>query len=115
MKKSNIFKLILIFVGKITIFYIILYLCLSAFWTILLVVFYQTLDVHEPKYKQEYSRIGNVPGLGFRPIPPEETIDSTLIWFKHAGNDKKKNHWIENINEFLERMFLILNLYKELY
>lgn len=87
---------------KITVFYIIFYLCLSAFWTIMLIIFYQTLDTQRPKWELEGSRIGTVPGLGFRPTPPDENIDSTLIWFKHGGHDTKKNHWIDSLEKFLK-------------
>ncbi|KAK8756540.1 sodium/potassium-transporting ATPase subunit beta-like isoform X1 [Amblyomma americanum] len=86
---------------KITVFYIIFYACLTAFWTIMLIVFYQTLDTIRPKWVLEGSCIGTVPGLGFRPRPPEKNVDSTLIYFK-AGNTGTWKYWVDDIQEFLK-------------
>ncbi|XP_013773290.1 sodium/potassium-transporting ATPase subunit beta-like [Limulus polyphemus] len=87
--------------AKITIFYIVYYACLVAFWTVMLMVFYVTVDYHQPKWKLDSSRIGNSPGVGFRPSPPEENVDSTLIWFRH-GSSKQWEYWVDSLNEFLE-------------
>ncbi|KAH7967285.1 hypothetical protein HPB49_023817 [Dermacentor silvarum] len=46
---------------KITVFYIIFYACLTAFWTIMLIVFYQTLDTIRPTWVLEGSAIGTIP------------------------------------------------------
>uniref|UniRef100_A0A646QIL4 ATPase-b2 n=1 Tax=Hemiscolopendra marginata TaxID=943146 RepID=A0A646QIL4_9MYRI len=70
--------------GKVGLFYLIFYAGLSAFFAVMLVIFYQTLDNYEPKWQQERSVIGTNPGLGFRPMPPEQIAESTLIWFKHG-------------------------------
>ncbi|GIY56062.1 hypothetical protein CEXT_768131 [Caerostris extrusa] len=86
--------------NQITLFYIIFYACLAAFWTCMLVVFYQTLDDNQPKWKLDSSRIGSSPGLGFRPSPPDANIDSTLIWFNATRNDTIE-HWVKNINDTL--------------
>jgi len=86
---------------RITIFYIIFYACLAAFWSCMLVVFYQTLANDQPKWKLDSSRIGSSPGLGFRPSPPEENIDSTLIWF-NATRSETVNYWVDNLKQYLE-------------
>lgn len=86
---------------RITIFYIIFYACLAAFWTCMLVVFYQTLANDQPKWTLDGSRIGSSPGLGFRPSPPEANIDSTLIWF-NATRSETTGHWIQNLKDFLK-------------
>lgn len=86
---------------KITVFYIIFYLCLAAFWALMLLIFYQTIDYRTPKYQLEESRIGANPGLGFRPRPRDEHIDSTLIWFKNGNNENWK-HWSDSLEKFLE-------------
>lgn len=85
---------------KITIFYIIFYSCLATFWTLMLVIFYQTLDYYEPTWKLQSSRIGANPGLGFRPLPPPENIDSTLIWFKH-GSSQGWKYWTNSLDKYL--------------
>lgn len=86
---------------RITIFYIIFYACLAAFWTCMLVIFYQTLADDQPKWKLDSSRIGSSPGLGFRPSPPQENIDSTLIWFNATNPDTVK-HWVTNLENYLK-------------
>lgn len=86
---------------KITVFYIIFYACLAAFWTCMLVIFYQTISSDKPKWQLGHSRIGTSPGLGFRPFPPDKNVDSTLIWY-NASNPKTVDHYVENLNEYLK-------------
>lgn len=40
-------------------------------------------------------------GLGFRPMPDDKYVESTLIWFKH-GNDGDWKDWVDRLNVFLE-------------
>ena len=40
-------------------------------------------------------------GMGFRPHPPGENVESTLIWYN--GSDRQNfQYWINSLNEFLE-------------
>ena len=87
---------------KIIVFYIIFYLCLAAFWALMLLIFYQTLDERVPKFQLSDSRIGANPGLGFRPRPRDENIDSTLIWFKNGNNENNWKYWSDSLVKFLE-------------
>lgn len=87
---------------RLTVFYIILYIILAAFWMLMLLIFYQTLDERVPKYTLEESRIGSNPGLGFRPRPREEYVDSTLIWFKNGANEGSWRYWSNSLEKFLE-------------
>jgi len=87
---------------KITVFYIVFFACLAAFWTVMLVIFYQTLDAFRPKWTLDASLIGSVPGLGFRPRPPMANIDSTLIYFKAGGSDRDTyKQWVDDLNKFI--------------
>jgi len=86
---------------KILIFYIIFYLCLAVFWAVMLWVFYQTIDQRYPKWQGDSSRIGSNPGLGFRPRPPSDKVDSTLIWFS-MGENGNWQHWRDDLKDFLE-------------
>lgn len=86
--------------AKILIFYLIFYACLAAFWAVMLLIFYQTIDPHYPKWQLSESRIGNNPGLGFRPRPPPEKVESTLIWFTSGASGNWK-HWVDNLDEYL--------------
>ncbi|XP_065346789.1 sodium/potassium-transporting ATPase subunit beta-2-like [Cloeon dipterum] len=87
--------------AKIFIFYIIFYAALSGFFAAMLAVFYQTLNTKTPKWKLEESIIGTNPGLGFRPMPPESNVESTLIWYK-GNDDNNYKYWAEEIDRFLE-------------
>lgn len=49
--------------AKIGIFYIIFYSCLAAFFAVLLVGFFQTLDVKQPTQQNLYSLIKANPGM----------------------------------------------------
>lgn len=87
--------------AKIILFYIIFYAALIGFFSAMLAIFYQTLDAKVPKWQQDSSLIGSNPGLGFRPMPPESNVESTLIWFKGSNPDNYK-YWTEEIDNFLE-------------
>lgn len=67
----------------------------------MLAVFYQTLDENKPKWQLDNGLIGSNPGLGFRPMPPESNVESTLVWFE-AANDDNTEYWISALDEFLE-------------
>ncbi|KAG8180111.1 hypothetical protein JTE90_027890 [Oedothorax gibbosus] len=86
---------------KITVFYIIFYLLLAGFWSVMLLVFYQTLDYYTPKWQLDSSRIGSVPGLGYRPLPHPDNIDSTLIWFTHGSAGEWK-YWTNSLDDYLK-------------
>lgn len=87
---------------KIFVFYVIFYVCLAAFFAILLFIFYQTLDSAKPKWDNETgSIIGNNPGIGFRPKPPQKRVESTLIWFKR-NEENDYSYWVANIEDFLK-------------
>ncbi|KAJ8877281.1 hypothetical protein PR048_021735 [Dryococelus australis] len=40
-------------------------------------------------------------GLGFRPMPPADNVESTLIWYK-ATDELNYKHWTESLKKFLE-------------
>lgn len=87
---------------KIGIFYVIFYACLLAFWTLCLVIFLQTLNLREPKWNAKTgSIIGENPGLGFRPRPPPDSIESTLIWF-NQGKGENWGHWVKELTNVTE-------------
>lgn len=67
----------------------------------MLIVFYQTLDTITPTWVLDRSAIGTVPGLGFRPHPPEANVDSTLIYFK-AGSQGTWKYWVDDIQGYLK-------------
>lgn len=68
---------------KITLFYIVYYSFLTAFFALMLLAFFQTLDEKQPTWTMESKGlIGSNPAMGFRPGPPDSNIESTLIWFR---------------------------------
>lgn len=89
--------------GKISIFYLIFYAFLAGFMSVIMVVFYQTLDLEvNPTYTPgDGSSILRNPALGFRPLPRKENVESTLIWYKNGDNDDIK-HWTDSLDEFIE-------------
>ncbi|XP_030748680.1 sodium/potassium-transporting ATPase subunit beta-2-like [Sitophilus oryzae] len=86
--------------AKILIFYIIFYAVLVGFFAVMLAVFFQTLDIKRPKWELDRSLIGSNPGLGFRPMPSDKNIESTLIWYKHSDKGNVQ-YWQKEINKFL--------------
>ena len=90
-----------LFTAKILLFYVIFYAVLAGFFAAMLAVFYQTLDENKPKWQLDNGLIGSNPGLGFRPMPPESNVESTLVWFE-ASKDENIEYWIGAIDEFLD-------------
>lgn len=45
----------------------------------------------------------NFPGLGFRPMPPDSHVESTLIWYKMA--ERNYAEWTTKLDEFLKRKY----------
>lgn len=87
--------------GKILGFYAIFYTVLAIFVSIYLGIWMNSLDDHVPKYTLSDSLIGTNPGLGYRPIPTGEQIDSTLIWFK-GNDDETTKQWTLALDDFLK-------------
>ncbi|XP_071445292.1 sodium/potassium-transporting ATPase subunit beta-2-like isoform X1 [Hetaerina americana] len=86
--------------AKIGLFYLIFYGVLAGMFAAMLMVFFQTLDPRIPKWQLDSSIIGTNPGLGFRPMPSEANVDSSLIWYK--GTEKENwQHWTDKLDEFL--------------
>lgn len=86
--------------AKIGIFYAVFYGILAALVAICMWVFFQTLDPRIPKWTLNKSIIGTNPGLGFRPMPPSDNVESTLIWYQGTDYNNYK-YWTESLNEFL--------------
>lgn len=113
-----------LFIAKIGIFYTVFYGVLAALVAVCMWVFLQTLDPRIPKWKLHESLIGTNPGtcylhhhhviklyiyviklivgLGFRPLPPEDNVESTLIWYR-GTNKENYGVWTNALDEFLHR------------
>lgn len=89
------------FAAKILIFYLIFYAVLTAFFIGLWCLFATTLTLERPKYELKDSIIGDNPGLGFRPMPPESNVESTLIWYQ-KDNETNVKYWVKEIDSFLD-------------
>lgn len=87
--------------GKIILFYLLFYAALIGFFAAMLTIFYQTLDDKKPKWQLDRSLIGSNPGLGFRPMPPESNVESTLVWYK-ASDAMNTLYWREQLDDFLK-------------
>ena len=65
-------------------------------------VFYQTLDPNKPKWMLEDGLIGTNPGVGFRPMPDQDSnVESTLVWYKR-GQKGDWQFWSKQLAEFWE-------------
>lgn len=80
----------------------IFYAVLAGFFAAMLAVFYTTLDNSKPKWMLTDGLIGANPGLGFRPMPDESNVESTLIWFE-SGTAENIKHWTTALDEFIDR------------
>jgi len=93
----------------ITIFYIIYYSCLAAFWAVCLLVFFSIgIDDKTPYWTKKASLIGESPAMGVRPGQSWELIDSSMIVYNIDVKESKKNEipgwgeWVERTKTFLE-------------
>lgn len=75
---------------------------MSAFFVALFLIFTSTLKDGRPKYELKESLIGTNPGLGFRPMPPESNVESTLVWYEKQNTD----YWVEELDKFLKGKLL---------
>lgn len=86
---------------KIGLFYVVYYTFLTGFFIGMLVIFYQTLDDKQPKWQNANGIIGTNPGVGYRPKPHDDNVESTLVQFRHGelGNWKP---WSKRLDDFLK-------------
>jgi len=73
--------------AKITGFYIIYYGLLVCFWAACLQIFFLTLPEAQDGPRWQLDRIGNTPGVGMRPHPTDERIDSQMFYLKRTDSD----------------------------
>jgi len=94
--------------AKIIAFYIIYYSCLAGFWAACLCIFFLTIPAKDlgPKFQLDYSRIGEMPGVGLRPGPTDKRIDSQMFFLKRADTNKEHSEGGEgDLNiDYAERM-----------
>lgn len=92
---------------KIGAFYTIYYIFLAGYFALMMFIFYQTLPNNEPRWKAESSVIGTNPGMGFRPRPPDNNVETTLIYFRSGpGYDDPQGTgdwkaWTDNLNDYM--------------
>jgi len=88
---------------KITVFYIIYYSFLTAFFMVMLLAFFKTLDDKQPTWVSETGGlIGKNPAVGFRPGPPDSQIESTLIWFRTGSYNSNWEKWVDRLDDFIK-------------
>ncbi|KAH7728224.1 CRE-NKB-3 protein [Aphelenchoides avenae] len=87
--------------AQITIFYIIFYTLLAAFWLACLHVFLSTIDPELPRYYGKGTIIGANPGVGYQPWLKEEP-ESTLIKFNTQDRDSY-SHYVEALDKYLAK------------
>jgi len=95
--------------GRIGFFYLVFYAFLSAWFSVMLAVFYQTLDTHTnptyvPGIRKDGSAGGSIlqnPAMGFMPLPRAKNVESTLIWYKQ-DKEEDVEYWVEALKTFME-------------
>jgi len=87
---------------KIGVYYLIYYTFLAGFFMACLLIFYKTLDMKQPRWQNSNGIIGDNPGVGFRPLPHNKDIESTLIWFRHGDDNGSWKTWVDRLEKFLE-------------
>jgi len=86
---------------KIGVFYILYYAFLAGFFMLMLLVFFQTLSDQYPTWDATNGIIGQNPGVGFRPMPPNKQIESTLMWFRHGEHAGNWQGWAERLEDHM--------------
>jgi len=89
----------------ITVFYIIYYSCLAAFWLACLYIFFTTIDEKVPKWQMDL--ITSSPAVGVRPAQSWELVDSSMIMFTQTKEDGEKEvagwgEWVDRSKDFLK-------------
>lgn len=91
----------LIFSGQLFTFYAVFYIVLAALFAICMKSLFWTLDEKAPKWTLSESRIGDSPGLGFRPMPVNISQGS-LVWIDQKQITTIKTY-TDIIDQFLKR------------
>ncbi|CAI2313706.1 unnamed protein product [Caenorhabditis sp. 36 PRJEB53466] len=86
---------------QITVFYIIFYALLAAFWLSCLALFMKTLDPKVPRFYGKGTIIGVNPGVGYQPWLKERP-DSTLIQFNIKDPSSYKPY-VEQMKTYLNK------------
>jgi len=95
----------------ITIFYLIYYSCLAAFWAFSMFVFMRTtLNEQHPRWIAENGLIGRSPGIGVRPSQSDALMDSGMFVFNWQQEDTKDGlegygGWVQRTQEFLDQTY----------
>lgn len=75
---------------------------LAGFCAGLFAIFWQTIDLDQPKWQFHEGLIGTSPGIGFRPMPPAATVsDSALIWYR-SSQPHTMEYWYDAMDRFFE-------------
>lgn len=97
--------------ARIGIFYLIFYSFLAGWFSVMLGVFWTTLDPQtNPSYmpaERDGSKGGSLlqsPAMGYIPKPKHDNVESTLIWFKQ--NDAKDvKYWADYLNNTITNYY----------
>lgn len=88
-------------VGELFMFYTVFYIILAVLFAICMQGLMWSIDEKVPKWTLGESRIGESPGLGFRPMP-SNISQGSLIWFNNKNITSIKDY-IQLVDKFLMR------------
>merc|ERR1711963_230982 len=78
--------------AQITLFYIVYYSCLAAFWAAMMAAFLNiSITDDAPRWTLDESLIGSRPGLGIKPSQHSDSLDSTIIYLDTATYEAPTN------------------------
>jgi len=91
---------------KITVFYIIFYICLALFALAMFSLFWElTISKEKPRWIGADGLIGSTPGVGFRPMPDQDdNAESTLIWI-NMEKDAEESFWATRLDEYFAKYY----------
>jgi len=96
--------------GKIGIFYLIFYSFLACWFSVMLAIFYTTLDTNQnptyvPGLRPDGSEGGSIlqnPAMGYMPLPRPDNVEATLIWYKQGDKEDVK-YWSDSLAKFISK------------
>ncbi|XP_059177865.1 sodium/potassium-transporting ATPase subunit beta-like isoform X2 [Physella acuta] len=90
--------------AEISLFYLVYYACLAGFFAATIAVFYETIDIDNPRLQGDSSLLKGNPGMGFQPMPD---IDTTLIYAR--SSPEANEEYVKSISKVLKEYKKILD------
>lgn len=97
--------------ARIGVFYLIFYTFLAGWFSVMLAVFWTTLDPQTNPTYMPGNKDGTVggsllqnPAMGYMPKPRSKNVESTLIWYRRADT-KDVDYWSSYLDKFINSTY----------